>query len=199
MTAYDDFLNFFSMHGKERLDGLGVDYFTAMTREEREKAFDFLWARIERAGSEESIHGLFRANHERAIEPVRRLLEAGTLSGEAQIAAAWHLWAVQPDDRLLAVFIRFMGSPDQDLREKAAYYAPAIKLTGEYKSALQRMICTETEQLARIHAVDKLLECHGISRESIGKADFSSIYKGLHSADPGTREMTLKRVDELRS
>lgn len=76
MDAYQDFLNFFTLHNKERLDGLSEQYFTAMTRDERARAFDYLMARVERGGSEESVFGLFRADSQRAVAPVRRLLQA---------------------------------------------------------------------------------------------------------------------------
>lgn len=77
MNAYQNFLDFFSMHNKERLEGLSESYFTDMTQEERDKAFDFLMARTATGGSEETIHGLFRANPQRAVEAVGGLLAAG--------------------------------------------------------------------------------------------------------------------------
>lgn len=197
MNAYQDFLDFFALHNKERLDGLSEQYFTAMTRDERARAFDYLMARVERGGSEESVFGLFRADSQRAVAPVRRLLEAGTLSEEAQIAAAWNLWHLAPDDHLLFVFIHFLISPNVGLREKAAYWVPASKFTQLLKLALQKMIRTESEQLARIHAVDKLLECYGVSGESIGKEKYMKIYRNLHSDDSIKKEDAFLQLEAL--
>jgi hypothetical protein len=67
MNAYQNFLDFFSMRNKERLDGLSESYFTPMTREERGMAFEFLLKRVEKGGTEESVNGLFRADERRAI------------------------------------------------------------------------------------------------------------------------------------
>jgi len=51
MNAYQNFLGFFSMHNKERLDGLSEIYFISMTAAERTMAFDFLLERIARGGT----------------------------------------------------------------------------------------------------------------------------------------------------
>lgn len=50
MSAYQNFLDFFSMYNKERLDGISESYFTEMTTEERHMAFDFLLARVKSGG-----------------------------------------------------------------------------------------------------------------------------------------------------
>jgi len=197
MNAYQDFLDFFSMHNKERLDGLSESYFTAMTQEEREKAFNHLLKLVEAGGTEESVNGLFRADRSRAVITVKRLLEAGILSGEAQIAAAWNLCQIQLDDTVLPIFIHHMAGPDARLRAKAAYYVPAAMFTSELKAALQGMIRTETEQLARIHAVDKLLECYGVTEESLEKNKYLSLYRGLHSEDVRTKEAAFKQLDYI--
>jgi len=197
MSAYQDFLDFFSMHNKERLDGLSESYFTAMTQEERARAFNYLLKLVEAGGTEESVHGLFRADSSRAVEPVELLLQAGVLNEDAQIAAAWNIYRIKKDESLLSVFIRFMASQEERLREKAAYYVPADNLTSELKSALQGMIRVETKQLARIHAVDKILECYGVSEESVGKNKYINIYRGLHSENLKDKEAAFKQLEKL--
>lgn len=197
MSAYKDFLDFFSMHNKERLDGLSESYFTAMTQHERAMAFDYLQKLVEAGGDEETVNGLFRADRNRAVETVKRLLSAGRLSGEAQIAAAWNLFQVHHDPGLLKIFVRFMFDPNYRLREKAAYYVPSLILTDDLKFALQGVIRTETEQLARIHAVDKLLQCYGVTKESVGKEKFSRLYRGLHSNNAQTKEAAFEQLDGL--
>lgn len=197
MNAYQNFLDFFSAHNKERLDGLSEIYFTAMTPEEREMAFDHLLRLVEKGGTEESVNGLFRADSNRAVTAVRRLLELGVLRGEAQIAAAWNLSQIKLDENVLSLFIKYMSAPDSELRGKAAYYVPADLFSTELKSALQGMIRTETEQLARIHAVDKLLKCYGATKESLGQEKYRSLYRGLHSEDVRLKEAAFKQLDNL--
>ena len=197
MSAYQDFQNFFLLHNKERLDGLSEQYFTVMTSDERARAFDYLMARVELGGSEESVFGLFRADSQRAIAPIRRLLQAGTLNEDAQIAAAWNLWQLAPDDNLLVVFVHFLKSPNAGLREKAAYWVPVSKFTNLLKLALQTMISTETEQLARIHAVDKLLECYGVSAESVSKETYLKIYRNLHSDNLARKEDAFTQLEAM--
>lgn len=196
MNAYQNFLDFFSMHNKERLDGLSYSYFAEMTQEERCMAFDFLLKRVEKGGSEESINGIFKADSNRAFEEVKRLMGMRALNGEAKITAAWHLYCMQKDDGLLAVFIDFMASPEERLREKAVYSVPAM-LSNELASCLKKMIFTETGYLASIHAVNKLLLCHDVSEESVGKRKYLSIYRGLRSADALAKEAAFKEIDAL--
>jgi hypothetical protein len=197
MGAYQNFLDFFAMRHKERLDGLSESCFTPMTREERGMAFEFLLKRVEKGGTEESVNGLFRADERRAIEPVKRLLASGALNGEAAISAAWNLYRIVRDPGLLSVFIRCMSDPDAELREKAAYYVPADQFSIELKAALQAMIRTETDQSALINAVNKLLACYGVTRESVAKETFSGFYRGLRIDDPALKETTFKRLDSL--
>jgi uncharacterized protein YoaH (UPF0181 family) len=197
MNAYQNFLDFFSMRNKERLDGLSESDFTPMTREERGMAFELLLKRVEKGGTEESVNGLFRADERRAIETIKRLLASGALNGEAQILAAWNLYRIERDPELLAVFIRFMSDHDAELREKAAYYVPSDTLTDELKYALQAMIRTETEQMALINAVNKLLACYEVTRESVDKETFSRFYRGLRSDDLAAKEKTFARLDSL--
>lgn len=199
MNAYQRFLDFFSMQNKERLDGLSESYFTDMTPEEREMAFNYLLKLVEKGGTEESVNGLFRADRNRAVESIKQLMASGVLNGDAEIAAAWNLSRIGNDDALIQIFIRFMADPDERLREKAAYYVPTSNLTPELKSRLQGMIRVETGQLARIHAVDKLLECYGVSEESVGQKEYLSIYRGLHNEDLRTKEKAFKQLDRLHA
>jgi hypothetical protein len=195
MSAYQNFLDFFSMHNKERLDGLSESYFEPMTKDERARAFDYLYKLVEAGGTEESVHGLFRADRERAIEPVGGLLAKGVLRDDAAIAAATNLYKSAGDASLLATFIKNFANPKDELRGKAAYYAPADAPTPELLSALKGMVITETDRLAMIHATNKLLECYGVTRETVDKEEFSRLYKGLRSDDLRVKESTFKVLD----
>lgn len=197
MNAYQHFLDFFSMYNKERLDGLSESYFTPMTPKEREMAFDYLLALVEKGGTEESVNGLFRADAGRALIAVKRLLESGVLRGEAQIAAAWNIFQIDPDQDVLPIFISLIASADPELREKAAYYVPVELFTSDLNSALRGMIRTETQKLARIHAVDKLLECYGVNKESLGEDAYRRLYMCLHSDDVKIKEAAFRQLDEL--
>jgi hypothetical protein len=196
MSAYQRFLDFFSMHNKERLDGLDESYFSDMNQKERDMAFGYLLKLVRAGGTEESMHALFRADSERAVEPVEQLLNAGTLNKEAQIAAAWNLREVKWDDKLLSIFICHMTSFDHRLRSMAAYYVPPLS-SGELKSALRAMIRVETVLLPLIHAVNKLFECSGVTEDSIGEKRYLQIYRNLRSDDLQLKERAFKELEDL--
>jgi len=199
MNAYQNFLNFFSMNNRERLDGLNEIYFTGMTTEERSMAFDYLLKLVHNGGSRETVHGLFLADAGRAAPIVRELLDAHKLREDAEITAAWNLQQIAPDTALLPVFIRLMSSADKYNRANAAFYVPADILTPELDAALKGMIRTDTETLPLVNATNKLLECYGITRESVSKEAFSRFYRGLRSEKAGDKEATFKRLADLLS
>lgn len=185
------------MHNKERLDGLDESYFADMTQEERAMAFAYLLKKVEAGGTEESVHGLFLADKERAISVLKEFLKRNALRGDAEIAAAWNLYRACPDSALTPIFIRSMSSQDRRIRAKAAYYIPSDLRDSDVISALQGMVRTETDMLASINATNKLLECYGITRESVTKEEFSRLYRGLRSNDVELKERTFKQLNKL--
>lgn len=197
MSAYQNFLDFFSMHNKERLDGLSECYFTDMTLEERGRAFEYLLNRVKTGGTDESVNGLFLADSERASSLVKKFLEDGVLREDAALAAAWNLYRLNPDASLLQIFVQLMSSSDEDVRAKAAYFVPSDNGSAELISTLKSMVRTETDDLAAINATNKLLQCYGITRDSVEKKRFSELYRGLRSEDPGEIERTFRQLDRL--
>lgn len=197
MSAYQKFLDFFSTLNKERLDGLDESYFSDMTQTERARAFQYLLDRLRAVGGEESVNGLFVADPVKEKEPVEALLKANVLTEREKIAAAWNSYRLTGNGELLPIFIEGMQSADSEVREKAAYYAPPDHLTSELKAALQGMIRKETELLPRIHAVNKLLDCYGVSKGCVDKTVWSSIYKGLHSDDQIGKERAFSLLEDI--
>ncbi|ADJ62460.1 hypothetical protein G5B88_04760 [Herbaspirillum seropedicae] len=197
MSAYQNFLDFFTMYNRERLDGLNETYFAPMTAEERSKAFDHLLEMTRPGGSDESVKGLFLADAERAVPVVRELLEQGVLNDDAALAAAWELYRRQPDPALIEVFLRLMSSTDRTLRSRAAFYVPADESNEALLEALRGMIRTETETLPLVNATNKLLECYGITEDSLPEAQYLRLYRGLRSDDLKTKEATFKDLDRL--
>lgn len=196
MNAYQNFLDFFSMHNKERLDGLNEIYFNPMTPDERKMAFNYLLKKVMAGGTEESVNGLFLADEAQAGIEIKKLLENEYLREDAQISAAWNLYRSTSDPGLFKFFIAAISSSDERIRAKAAYYIPAEK-SPEVISALKGMIRTETDLLASINATNKILECYGITRDSVTKEEFSKLYKGLRNDEQRIREGTLKKLDFL--
>lgn len=197
--SYQKFVHFFLTASKARLDGLNETHFDGMLPEERSMAFDYLLKLVLNGGSRESANGLFVADAARAAPVIRQLLDAGKLRESAEIAAAWNLYRNQPDQSLLQVFIRSMSSADKYNRANAAFYVPADVLTPELDAALKGMIRTETETLPLVNAINKLFECHGVTRESVSKDEFSAFYGGLRSDALSDKEKTFQKLDSLAS
>lgn len=82
---------------------------------------------------------------------------------------------------------------DPRLRAKSAYYVPPV-FSDELVSGLQGVIRTETEQLPRIHAVNKLLACYGVSEETMDKNLYLRIFRDLHGKDFEKKETVFKQL-----
>ena len=196
MNAYQNFLDFFSMHNRERLDGLDESYFSGMTDAERKMAFNYLLAMVQDGGGEESVNGLFTADAIAAWEPVDQLLSAGLLRPAARIVAASHLYRGRPDSLYLQVFYHYMADPDARLRRLAVLYLPPV-LTPETKTYLHGMVRTETDEQVYLQVVTKILRCYGINGRSVGKDIFLGLYAELHSEDSKVREKALLRLEDF--
>src|SRR2546426_819727 len=101
MNAYQNFLNFFEMHNKERLDGLNEIYFTEMTEDERMAAFNYLLKMIKERPTAESVRGLFIADAKRSSIVVKEMLENKLFQGETELIAAYNLYRAEPDPSLI--------------------------------------------------------------------------------------------------
>jgi len=190
-SPYQRFIDFFELRGTERLDGLDASYFEPMTLDERRRAYDLLWAKVEKGGTDESVNGLFLADEERAVADVTPLLEGGRLRPQAEVLAAWNIYRLTKDAAMVAYFARRLSDPSAEVRGNAAYYAPAAAPTQSLIKGLQGMVLTETERLPLIHALNKLLECHGVTETSIDKTTYIKLYRGLRADAAATKTATF--------
>lgn len=195
-SAYQRFLDFFQLAGTQRLDGLDASYFESMTPDERRQAYDLLWSKVERGGTDESVNGLFLADEARAVVDVTPLLDEGHLRPQAEVLAAWNIYRLTKDVAMVAHFARRLSDPSAEVRGSAAYYAPAAAPTHSLVNGLQGMVLTETERLPLIHALNKLLECHGITETSIDKKSYLNLYRGLRSDDTQTKIATFDLLNQ---
>lgn len=195
MSAYQQFLNFFSKFDKERLDGLSSAYFEPMPPDERALAFNYLKDLVANGGSEESVNGLFLADPKKASAYVRPLLGTGKLRPQAELCAAWNLYELEPSPDLASYFCTYMSSPEKRIREKAALWAPETPPMEEVIRSLIGMIFTETEKLPQINATNKLLAIHGLTRDGSSREEFSYFYRGLRSENLNIQQQT---IDELQ-
>ncbi|GGY83818.1 hypothetical protein ACFFTM_05770 [Pseudoduganella plicata] len=190
MNAYQNFLNFFSMHNKERLDGLTVAYFDAMTQDEKARAYEYLLARIKTGGVEEDVNGLFLVDPKLAYQDVANLLKSNQLGREAIIVGAGRLYTDSQDQNLINIFVSAMSSREKRLRELGARYVPAIP-EPEVVGSLQGMIRTETDRRLLIQAATKLLQCCNVTRHTVGTNRYIDLFDGLLSDDTAVKEHSI--------
>lgn len=195
-STYQRFLDFFQLTGTQRLDGLDASYFEAMTADERRQAYDLLWSKVEKGGTDESVNGLFLVDETRAVVEVTPLLDAGRLRPQAEVLAAWNIHRLTKDVAMVAHFARRLLDQSAKVRGSAAYYAPEAAPTHSLIKGLQGMVLTETEGLPLIHALNKLLQCHGITETSVDKKSYLDIYRGLRSDDAQTKIATFDLLNQ---
>lgn len=188
--AYQRFLGFFSLAGRERLDGLDASYFDSMTWDERRQAFDYLLEKVKNGGTAESVHGLFLADAPMAAREIRPLLDGEALRPEAEIAAAWNLHRMDPNADVLSTFIKHVEGEDPSIRKTAVSYLPTDNPAPRLLEALKGLILTETTELTHIHATTKFLAFHGIS-ESSDKRLYGDFYRKLRGENQEVKRRAL--------
>ncbi|WUR14618.1 hypothetical protein E7V67_005800 [[Empedobacter] haloabium] len=196
MNTYQKFLDFFSMHNKERLDGLTSAYFDGMAQDERKRAYDFLFARVVSGGVEEDVNGIFMADSGKAMKDMAVLLNAKQLGNIAEIVVAGHMAAAGVNMDLLPIFINAMSSPERELRELGARYVPAT-VEPNVLNGLQGMVRTETDRRLLIQAATKLLQCFDLSVHTIDKDEYIDLFNDLLSNEIEKKERALAKAKAL--
>ena len=168
-----------------------------MSAQERVQAYDYLLTRVQTGGSDESINGLFLADERRASIDATDLLQAGRLRPKAEILAAWNIFRLTEDVAMVAYFAKALSNAKADVRGAAAW-APASAPTQALIKGLQGMVRTETAELPMIHAVNKLLECHGVTKETVNAKEYKLYYRVLWSDDPATMTATFSMLETNR-
>jgi hypothetical protein len=72
---YQHFLDFFKLTGRDRFEGLDKGYFSAMTEEEKNDAFEFLKSQPDFECFSETLYGLYLCDPEKAINLFKDLLK----------------------------------------------------------------------------------------------------------------------------
>lgn len=193
--AYQRFLDFFQLTGTQRMQGPDGFVFDAMTPDERRQAWDFLWARVAAGGTGESVDLLFWADEVRAALEVPALIAAGRLRPQAEVVAAWNVYQSLRDPAMLSCFVRALADANPEVRGEAACRAPAGAPTRALLHGLREMVLHETDRLAYVHARNKLLQCHGVTEEALGRKAGLRIRRALASDDISERAAMLARLE----
>jgi hypothetical protein len=206
MSAYQSFLDFFSMHNKERLEGPSESYFVALSDSEKEEAWKFLQDGFE--SSAELITGLYNLDRARAAPLFKEAIEAPMKSSPYpaeqkaietnRLLMLRYINSVEPDEKYIAAMCEFSNSQFGDVRTEFAQSLSVHQITPEAVDALKGIIFTETETIPLTSAITKLMVIHGMEFDRKSSV-YKSLYMSLRSADPKEKMAAMGRLERNRS
>jgi hypothetical protein len=201
--AYQKFLNFFKLTQRKRLDGLDSTYFSEMTEEEIDKAFEHLKDKFE--GSLESIRGLYLCNPDRAISLFKKTLKApmenrnNKREQEAltlgRVTMAGYICNTEPTKENIDYLANFdIKKLDNDSRSAIYKLLPRNPTTlNAVKLLEQGVLFEDPNDDPSGSAVTAFLQTFGIELD-IYDNNYKALAKNLYSENIIDRKKTIEKV-----
>lgn len=205
MSTYQDFIAFFSMNGKMRLDGLSKSYLEDLSESEKEQAWSFL--KEEFSLSDERISALNILNRAKAIELFKEALDLPARSSKFpaeqeaiernRLLMVRCVNDVEPNDKYIEILNGFALSQFPKIRAQFAQSLPVQQVAESAINAIKGMIFTEAERIPLASAIVKFMEIHQMSYD-LENPLYKSIYLSLRSDDQKKKSDGMKRLERLK-
>jgi hypothetical protein len=196
---------FFDKTGSERLQGLDPSYFSGLSQNEKEEAWNFLSDRF--ALSTDTISGLFLLDQNRAVSAFKKEIDAPISASlfpeqrenreECRLLMLQYINSVEPDVKYVMAMNEFAASEFEDVRTLFVQSIPTHGVTSETVDALKAIIFTETEILPRVAAIQKFMLLHGMDFDRKNPL-YKSLYKSLSSDDPKEKLAAMARLEDMQ-
>lgn len=202
-SSYQRFLNFFELSQRERLDGLDQSYFSNMTMEEKEMAFQYLERDFEI--SEESLKGMYLCFPDRAIAKFKEALKKPRYQKESKreddallmcrILMAGYICNAEPTaeniNRLANIDV---SNENEAIRTMLYKMIPSNPTSEAALETLENAILTEKDRLPASTAIIKFMASYNLLFD-MNDSTYKKIYRGLMSdlhSDKTSMITTLK-------
>lgn len=210
--AYQHFLNFFKLTGRERLDGLDKSYFSEMTEEEKECAFEYLKNESNFEHHLENLRGLYSCNPEKAIllfkETLKKEIEIyPTRHGNdmvlgGRVFMAGYVCNIEPTTKNINNLVSIdVSKARDDVRNLKYRLIPSSPTTFEaidfLKNSLNDELKMPDADSASVTAKLTLMSIYGVEFDMNDK-NYMSISRGLMSADENEKIAALKKLERLQ-
>lgn len=198
-TAFDRFLCYFELTGKERLDGLDSTYFEQMSEEERLEAFEILKQKMNN-GSEEAIKGLNLISEKKAYPELKKqydLIKGNDRPNRQLLTLAYHLYLYDNDVQYQTAMASFLFHEDKYLRLAALSFLGHTKISNQKVEMLEKAVLSDQDKTVLYVVAEQLLEGYGILEDDPATGDlFEKNIDRFLSADFNMRRSALAWLKE---
>lgn len=201
--SFGRFLDFFKLTQKDRLDGLDKSYFDPMTPEEKTAAFDLLESSVE--NSEESVHGIYLCNPDKAVVLFKTLIPKNLPNveskreQEAAINCKILMAGIVANHELSKKNVNTLISLKKEsisARNRANIYKqiPSDATTQDTLDFLKRSLFEEDNEDTLSYAIDIFLALYGL-KFSFRDEKYKKIYSSLLNGDLDVKKRYIKDVE----
>ena len=188
-NSYQRLFNFFELSQRERMDGLDQSYFSEMTAEEKEMAFQYLERYFE--VSEESLKGMYLCFPDRAITKFKEALKKPMHRKESKredeallmcrILMAGYVCNAEPTAENINVLANFdIANENEDIRAMLYKMIPSNPTSEAALETLENAILTEKDRLPASTAIIKFMASYNLLFD-MNDSTYKKVYRGLMS------------------
>lgn len=209
--AYQHFLDFFKLTERERLEGLDKSYFSEMTEEEKNDAFEFLKSQPDFECFSETLYGLYLCNQEKAINLFKDLLKKeikvyeiqrdNDLELHGRVFMAGYVCNIEPTKTNINNLVSIdVSKARDDVRNLKYRLIPSSPTTLEaidfLKNALKDELKRPDTDSASTTAKLTLMSIYGVEFDMNDK-NYMSISRGLMSSNEEEKLAAFKKLESF--
>ncbi|WP_339616357.1 hypothetical protein [uncultured Gilvimarinus sp.] len=206
--AYQHFLDFFTLTQLERLQGLDSSYFSSMTSEEKNKAFNYLKSNPNFTHHLENLRGLYLCDSEKAINLFKEELKKepkrypeqrdNDIIMHGRVFMSGYVCNYNPTKENINDLVSLdVRSSNEEVRSLKYQLIPSSPTTTEAINYLKETTIDEKSTLPAATSTSTLMAMYGLKFKMNDK-NYLKIYRGLRSLEKKENLAALKRLESLK-
>lgn len=206
-AIYQNFIDFFSLRQRSRLDGLDATYFSPMSAAEKDMAFEYLKNGFEI--SEERLRGLYLCNPDKALALFKDALSLPEKKGSNKredeailmnrVLMAGYICNADPTQENIDALVSLdVASGSEDTRSAFYEWIPKKPTTSKAISRLVEGVLKEVNRMVLASAASKLMASYGMLF-NMHDNEYKRIYRGLISSDITIKKQHIQALQSQGS
>lgn len=211
--AYQHFLDFFKLTQRERLEGLDRSYFSAMTEEEKNNAFEFLKSQPDFECFSETLRGLYLCHPEKAIDLFKFLLKKEIKKYEIQrdndlelygrVFMSGYVCNTEPTKENINNLVSIdVSNSNDDVRNLKYQLIPTSPTTLEAIACLKNALNDELKKTDSDSPLSTakitLMSIYGVEF-SLTDENYKKIYRALSSTNSSEKIAAIKKLEAFQN
>ncbi len=174
--SFDAFINYFSIYGKERLDGPPTDIINKLSAAEKTKAYNYVLEYRCNPAGQEAINILFALDKNKALIDIEELEKTGRLTGESMVVYSYEKYQESQSPVYRGKLFSLLNHESSEVRNLSWYYLPTKGLTNEEISVIKACLLKEADKVSLIQGIKKFLSIFDIN---YGTDEYTNYYRKM--------------------